>query len=99
MEITDVNRTSLEMGQLQVELMGRGYAWLDTDTPDRLIEASEFVRAPEKREGAKIACLEEIAYNAAWIDHAQLGALGRRRSKSRYGQYLLSLAETAVKLG
>jgi glucose-1-phosphate thymidylyltransferase len=92
LEITDVNRAYLEMGLLQVELMGRGYAWLDTGTPDSLIEASEFVRALEKRQGFKIACPEEIAYAAGWIDRGQLVELGNMLSKGGYGQYLLSVA-------
>jgi glucose-1-phosphate thymidylyltransferase len=93
LEITDVNRAYLERGQLQVELMGRGYAWLDTGTPDSLVEASEFVRALEKRQGFRIACPEEIAFAAGWIDREQLRTLGARLSKSSYGQYLLSIAE------
>jgi glucose-1-phosphate thymidylyltransferase len=72
--------------------MGRGYAWLDTGTPDSLIEASEFVRALEKRQGFRIACPEEIAYNAGWIDREQLQALASKLSKSSYGQYLLGVA-------
>jgi glucose-1-phosphate thymidylyltransferase len=90
-----VNRTYLEMGQLQVELMGRGYAWLDTGTPDSLVEAAEFVRALEKRQGFRIACPEEIAYASGWIDREQLAELGTRLAKSSYGQYLLALAETS----
>jgi glucose-1-phosphate thymidylyltransferase len=93
LEITDVNRVYLEKGQLQVELMGRGYAWLDTGTPDSLVEASEFVRALEKRQGFRIACPEEIAYNAGWIDRNELVALGEKLAKSTYGQYLLRVAE------
>jgi glucose-1-phosphate thymidylyltransferase len=93
LEITDVNRVYLEMSQLQVELMGRGYAWLDTGTPDSLVEAAEFVRALEKRQGFRIACPEEIAYNAGWIERDQLVALGTKLSKSTYGQYLLRIAE------
>jgi glucose-1-phosphate thymidylyltransferase len=93
LEITDVNRVYLEKGQLQVELMGRGFAWLDTGTPDSLVEASEFVRALEKRQGFRIACPEEIAYNAGWIDRNQLVALGEKLAKSTYGQYLLRVAE------
>lgn len=92
LEITDVNRVYLEKGQLQVELMGRGYAWLDTGTPDSLVEAAEFVRALEKRQGFRIACPEEIAYNAGWIERGQLVELGTKLSKSTYGQYLLQLA-------
>jgi glucose-1-phosphate thymidylyltransferase len=94
LEITDVNRIYLEKGQLQVELMGRGYAWLDTGTPDSLVEAAEFVRALEKRQGFRIACPEEIAYNAGWIEREQLVGLGTKLSKSTYGQYLLRIAET-----
>jgi glucose-1-phosphate thymidylyltransferase len=92
LEITDVNRTYLEQGQLAVELMGRGYAWLDTGTPDSLVEASEFVRALEKRQGFRIACPEEIAFNAGWIDRDQLLALSNRLAKSSYGQYLVRIA-------
>jgi glucose-1-phosphate thymidylyltransferase len=93
LEITDVNRVYLERGHLHVELMGRGYAWLDTGTPDSLVEASEFVRALEKRQGFRIACPEEIAYNAGWIDRDQLLSLGSKLAKSTYGQYLLRVAE------
>ncbi|MBF9195343.1 glucose-1-phosphate thymidylyltransferase RfbA [Microvirga terrestris] len=97
-EITEVNRAYLEMGELQVELMGRGYAWLDTGTPDSLVEASEFVRALEKRQGFRIACPEEIAFTSGWIDRAQLVSLGSTLSKSTYGQYLLRIAEDAERL-
>jgi glucose-1-phosphate thymidylyltransferase len=96
LEITDINRTYLEMRQLQVELLGRGYAWLDTGTPDSLIEASEFVRALEKRQGFKIACPEEIAFTAGWISRDQIVERGRRLSKSSYGQYLIELTERPV---
>jgi glucose-1-phosphate thymidylyltransferase len=96
LEITDINRAYLEMNQLQVELLGRGYAWLDTGTPDSLIEASEFVRALEKRQGFKIACPEEIAYSSGWISRDQLVELGRCLSKSSYGQYLLSIADATA---
>jgi len=98
LEITDVNRVYLEAGELQVELMGRGYAWLDTGTPDSLVEASEFVRALEKRQGFRIACPEEIAFTSGWIDRAQLMSLGTKLSKSTYGQYLLRVAEDAERL-
>ena len=94
LEITDVNRTYLERNQLTVELMGRGYAWLDTGTPDSLIEASEFVRALEKRQGFRIACPEEIAFNAGWIDRDQLIDLGQRLGNSSYGHYLMRVAAT-----
>jgi glucose-1-phosphate thymidylyltransferase len=93
LEITDVNRVYLERGELHVEQMGRGYAWLDTGTPDSLVEASEFVRALEKRQGFRIACPEEIAFNAGWIDRDQLVGLGKRLAKSSYGQYLLRVAD------
>ena len=93
LEITDVNRIYLERGELHVEQMGRGYAWLDTGTPDSLVEASEFVRALEKRQGFRIACPEEIAYNAGWIDREDLVRLGKKLAKSTYGQYLLRVAD------
>jgi glucose-1-phosphate thymidylyltransferase len=73
--------------------MGRGYAWLDTGTPDSLVEAAEFVRALEKRQGFRIACPEEIAYSAGWIDTQQLIDLSSKLSKSTYGQYLLRIAQ------
>lgn len=88
LEITDVNRLYLERGQLSVEVMGRGFAWLDTGTPDSLIEAAEFVRTLEKRQGFKIACPEEIAYEKGFIDERQLGTLADALSTSDYGQYL-----------
>jgi len=95
LEITDVNRVYLEQGTLRVELMGRGYAWLDTGTPDSLVEASEFVRALEKRQGFRIACPEEIAYNAGWINREELLTLASKLSKSSYGQYLLEIATSS----
>jgi len=88
LEITDVNKAYLERGQLSVEVMGRGYAWLDTGTPDSLIEAAEFVRTLEKRQGFKIACPEEIAFQQGFIDAAQLEALAAKLGKSAYGVYL-----------
>ncbi len=91
LEITDVNQAYLDRGDLYVERMGRGYAWLDTGTHESLLEASEFVRAIEHRQGLKIACLEEIAHNKGWISDAELRARGMLLSKSPYGQYLLSL--------
>jgi glucose-1-phosphate thymidylyltransferase len=95
LEITDVNRAYLERGELHVQRMGRGYAWLDTGTPDSLVEAAEFVRALEKRQGFRIACPEEVAFNMGWIDRSQLVALGRELSKSTYGHNLLRIAEQA----
>ncbi|MFP5454635.1 MAG: glucose-1-phosphate thymidylyltransferase RfbA [Alphaproteobacteria bacterium] len=88
LEITDVNKAYLDAGKLSVELMGRGYAWLDTGTPDSLIEAAEFVRTLEKRQGFKIACLEEVAYLQGFIDAGQLGRLADALGKSAYGTYL-----------
>ncbi|MCX5517035.1 glucose-1-phosphate thymidylyltransferase RfbA [Kaistia defluvii] len=91
LEITDVNSAYLERGALHVEKMGRGYAWLDTGTPDSLIEASEFVRTFEKRQGLKICCPEEVAYLMGFIDAAALESLGVALGKSSYGQYLLNM--------
>jgi glucose-1-phosphate thymidylyltransferase len=93
LEITDVNRAYLESGQLHVEAMGRGYAWLDTGTPDSLVQASEFVGAIERRQGLRIACPEEIAFNSGWIDRQQLLALADKLHKSSYGRYLVRVAE------
>ncbi|WFS25126.1 glucose-1-phosphate thymidylyltransferase RfbA [Rhizobium rhododendri] len=93
LEITDVNRIYLERGQLSVELMGRGYAWLDTGTPDSLLEAAEFVSTLEKRQGFKVACPEEVAYRMGHIDDAQLTKLAIGLGKSSYGKYLMKLAE------
>jgi glucose-1-phosphate thymidylyltransferase len=87
-EITDVNQAYLERGELSVEIMGRGYAWLDTGTPDSLIEAAEFVRTLEKRQGFKIACPEEIAFERGFIDAKQLSALADSFGSSNYGRYL-----------
>ena len=88
LEITDVNRIYRERGQLSVEIMGRGYAWLDTGTPDSLLEAAEFVRTLEKRQGFKIASPEEIAYHQGFIDDGQLERLVGQLGKSEYGGYL-----------
>ncbi|CAN5210780.1 glucose-1-phosphate thymidylyltransferase RfbA [soil metagenome] len=88
LEITDVNRIYLERGKLSVEIMGRGYAWLDTGTPDSLLEAAEFVRVLEKRQGFKIACPEEIAFQKGFIDAIRLEELAAKLGKSTYGQYL-----------
>ncbi len=90
-EITDVNRAYLDRGELHVERMGRGYAWLDTGTHESLLEASEFVKAVEHRQGLKIACLEEIAFHNGWIDAEQVRRRAELMRKSEYGEYLLSL--------
>jgi glucose-1-phosphate thymidylyltransferase len=87
LEITDLNRRYLEMGKLVVQVMGRGIAWLDTGTHDSLLEASAFIQTIEKRQGLKVACPEEIAYRAGYIDAAQLEALGARLNNG-YGDYL-----------
>ena len=87
-EITDVNKAYLEQGELKVELMGRGFAWLDTGTHDSLVDATNFVKAIEDRQGLKIACLEEIAYRKGFIDRAGLTAHWEKQKKSEYGAYL-----------
>lgn len=91
LEITDVNRIYLERNQLQVELMGRGIAWLDTGTHDSLLEAGQFIATIEKRQGLKVACPEEIAYRRGYIDAAQIEKLAAPLKKNAYGQYLLQL--------
>ncbi len=91
LEITDVNRVYLEQGQLQVQTLGRGYAWLDTGTHDSLLEAGQFIATIEKRQGLKVACPEEIAWRSGWIDAAQLEQLAAPMKKNGYGQYLLRL--------
>jgi glucose-1-phosphate thymidylyltransferase len=91
LEITEVNQKYLERGQLKVKLMGRGFAWLDTGTPDSLIDAAEFVRTLEKRQGLKIACSGEIAWRNGYIDSGQLERLGHELGKSGYGRYILNL--------
>lgn len=88
LEITDINQMYLETGKLSVEVMGRGYAWLDTGTPDSLLEAAEFVRVLEKRQGFKIACPEEVAFQKGFIDARQLESLASKLGKSEYGAYL-----------
>jgi glucose-1-phosphate thymidylyltransferase len=92
-EITDLNKDYLKDQSLRVELLGRGFAWLDTGTYDGLSNASEFVRTIQKRTGLYIACLEEIAYKNNWIDREQLIKLGMDYEKTEYGQYILSIAE------
>ncbi|MCK0507239.1 glucose-1-phosphate thymidylyltransferase RfbA [Aromatoleum anaerobium] len=96
LEITDVNREYLEAGALDVEVMGRGHAWLDTGTHESLLEASLFIQTIEKRQGLKIACPEEIAWRAGWIDADQLQALARPLAKNGYGQYLQRLLDERV---
>lgn len=91
LEITSINQVYLEKGLLNVELLGRGFAWLDTGTHESLLEASQFVETIEKRQGYKIACLEEIAFNNGWLDVATLQSTANALSKNGYGQYLLSL--------
>ena len=92
LEITDVNRAYLEQGNLNVELLGRGFAWLDTGTHESLLEAAQFVETIEKRQGYKIACLEEIAYNQGWLTREQLLAQAKELRKNGYGNYLNDLA-------
>lgn len=92
LEITDVNRAYLERGNLHTSLLGRGFAWLDTGTHDSLLEAGQFVQTIEHRQGFKIACLEEIAYNQRWISKEQLRMVGNDLKKTGYGQYLLKVA-------
>ncbi|MBA4011941.1 MAG: glucose-1-phosphate thymidylyltransferase [Phenylobacterium sp.] len=96
LEITDLNRIYMEAGDLFVEQLSRGYAWLDTGTHESLVEASEFVRAVQKRQGVHIACLEEIAYINGFIDRDQLRVRGKLFEKTAYGRYLLDIAEQAA---
>jgi glucose-1-phosphate thymidylyltransferase len=91
LEITDVNTRYLEMGQLGVEIMGRGYAWLDTGTHESLMEAASFIATLQKRQGLMVACPEEIAFHQGWIDASRLQTLAAPLAKNAYGQYLLSL--------
>jgi glucose-1-phosphate thymidylyltransferase len=96
LEITDVNARYLAQGQLDVEIMGRGYAWLDTGTHDSLMEAGQFIATLEKRQGLKVACPEEIAWRSGWIDAEQLGRLAQPLLKNGYGQYLARLLKEQV---
>lgn len=96
LEITEVNAQYLRQGQLNVEIMGRGYAWLDTGTHDSLLEAGQFIATLEKRQGLKVACPEEIAYRAGWIDAAQVEALAAPMLKNSYGQYLMQLLRERI---
>lgn len=94
-EITDINRIYMEMGKLSVGRLGRGYAWLDTGTHESLLEASEFIKAIEHRQGVKIACPEEIALAAGWISPDHVETLGREMEKTDYGRYLIDIAREA----
>ena len=96
LEITDLNRLYLEQGSLSVEIMGRGYAWLDTGTHESMLEASQFIATLEKRQGLKVACPEEISWRKGWIDAATLEALAAPLAKNGYGQYLQRLLKESV---
>ncbi len=95
-EITDLNRLYLERGELNVEIMGRGYAWLDTGTHESLLEAGQFIATLEHRQGLKIACPEEIAWRSQWIDSAQLERLAQPLTKNGYGQYLMRVLKEKI---
>ena len=92
-KITTLNQMYLERGDLNVELLGRGFAWLDTGTHESLLEAAMFVETIEKRQGYKIACLEEIAWNNGWITRKQLFDFGKKLEKNSYGKYLMNMAK------
>jgi len=96
LEITDVNARYLEQGQLNVEIMGRGYAWLDTGTHDSLLEAGQFIATLERRQGLKVACLEEVAYRWGWISAEQVEKLAQPMLKNGYGQYLLKVINDKI---
>lgn len=96
LEITCVNNAYLELKELNVELLGRGFAWLDTGTHESLLEAAQFVETIEKRQGYKVACLEEIAFNQGWLSKEQVMEVSQLMSKNSYGQYLVSVAEGRV---
>jgi len=96
LEITDLNRLYLEQGKLSVEIMGRGYAWLDTGTHESLLDASQFIATLEHRQGLKVACPEEIAFRQQWIDAAQLEKLAQPLTKNGYGQYLMRVLKEKV---
>ena len=97
LEITDLNRMYLERGELDVQLMGRGYAWLDTGTTESLLDAANFMQLLEKRQGIKVCVPEEIAYNNKWITKAQLNEIIKQYGKSKYGEYLKKIASGKVK--
>jgi glucose-1-phosphate thymidylyltransferase len=96
LEITDLNRMYLDQGQMDVQTMGRGYAWLDTGTHESMMEASQFIYTIEHRQGLKVAAPEEVVWRHGWIDNAQLEALAKPLAKSGYGQYLLRLLNEKV---
>ncbi|RZA36745.1 MAG: glucose-1-phosphate thymidylyltransferase [Lysobacteraceae bacterium] len=96
LEITDMNRAYMDMGRLQVEIMRRGFAWLDTGTHESLLDASHFIATLEKRQGLKVSCPEEIAYRKGWIDAAQLEALAAPMKNNGYGQYLMRVLKETV---
>ena len=91
LEITSVNQHFLERGELKIQTLGRGFAWLDTGTHESLSEASTYIEVLEKRQGLKVACLEAIAYEKGWIDANRLSSIAQPMIKNQYGQYLLSL--------
>jgi glucose-1-phosphate thymidylyltransferase len=99
LEITDLNRRYLEQDKLRVERLGRGYAWLDTGNPDALMQAANFIQTIQQRQGLQIACPEEIAYSAGWIDTEALDALAKPLAKTAYGQYLARLAASSESRG
>ena len=96
LEVTDLNRLYLEKGQLDVEIMGRGYAWLDTGTHESLLDAGQFISTLERRQGLKVACPEEIAYRQNWISVEQLERLAQPMLKNGYGQYLLRIIKEKI---
>lgn len=96
LEITSVNQRYLEMGELNVQTMGRGFAWLDTGTHESLLEATQFIHTLEQRQGLKVACPEEVAWRNGWIDTSQLAALAEPLAKSSYGEYLMGIARGSV---
>ncbi|WP_426029380.1 glucose-1-phosphate thymidylyltransferase RfbA [Caulobacter sp. DWP3-1-3b2] len=93
LEITDINRLYMQKGELSVSKLGRGFAWLDTGTHDSLVEATEFIRAIEKRQGQKVGCPEEVAFGKGWISAEQLATMGEAMGKTEYGRYLIELAK------
>jgi len=96
LEITSINQIYLNENRLNVELMGRGYAWLDTGTHESLLEASTFIETIEKRQGLKVACIEEIAFRKGYIDKVQLVKLSKPLAKNQYGKYLLNISEGMI---